>query len=321
MQLADTNPGKTLSVLLARLPIYEAIVETERTGHFYYGLKHIENIGRRAMSLGWRQFTFIAEALREEIDWLDNPFELAPPTPEQLVERRRTLAKAVKSHRIEKRAKKEHDRQDRLKRLADENADDRTKAIDQLLCRFERNPDDPNKWDSTWDPVREWLVQLSLRALDPEQTELHSLLTEDNDLDISDPIKLRKAAMAFDSRRIVELIDAVRDLDAIMDTETSRRWNKRRSAIHEMVDQYSILRAHPKLQDSAVHIFQTKIKDICERTGLTAFYENVLLPLIEILTRAFSVSAKERVRGDMSQETIKENRPNNTDNQVRANGP
>lgn len=305
IQLADANPDKPLHVLLTHLPEYTAIVESERTGHFYFGLNFIEDIGKRAMNLGWRQFTSIACALREEIDWIGDPLELAPPTPEQLIERRRTLAKERETRQQDERAQKEKERQDRLGRHAADETDHRTKAIDWILCLYGRDPEEPQKWDSSWDPIKEWGIQLSLRALDPEQGELNTLLTNTYGLKTSDPVEFRKSVESFKQEQMANLIDAVVALDAIMDAETSRRWKARRRAIDEIVDQYSELRVHPNLQDSAIHLFNTKIKDICERAGLAAFYEHVLAPLIKKLTKMFALPAKEYDPKDEDQDQEK----------------
>jgi len=261
-------------VLAANLPDHEAVVRSDPTDIPRSGYQNLMKIGATTRELGWTQYPFCAETLRREIDWLDSPAPHASA-------KRKTEA-ATGDAELKKR----------LDRLATDDLDPKSNALDQLFCRYDRDDEDNSKWDATWNPMKDWIIIVSLRALDPEQYELRELLSNRFELKIDDPIKLRSSINASGAVRLAKLIDAVAALDKEMDAHDGWRWKARRQAIVEMVERYSMLRAHPKLEESAIHILGTTIKDICDRTGLTAFYENILVPLIEAIAKSFALTAE-----------------------------
>jgi len=172
------------------------------------------------------------------------------------------------------RDKREADRQARLDQLLSEEKDVRSEALRKLFTPYTLE-------DSTFDPSGEWLRALALRVLDDGQRELRQIFEVDFNLDEKDPIAFRKKFAKLDATQQMQLTTAVDDLDRKMDADPTRNWKQRRLAFTEMVDAHrdnSLLPDHTR--QSPIQIFKTVIKRICERSGLKAFYDNVLVPLV-----------------------------------------
>lgn len=179
------------------------------------------------------------------------------------------------------RDKREADRQARVEQLLSEEKDILSKAVLELFSPYTLE-------DSTFDPSGEWLRALALRALDDGQRELRQIFEADFNLDVKDTIAFRKKFAKLDATRQMQLTTAIDDLDRKMDADPTRNWKQRRLAFTEMVDAYrDNLQRPDHTRQSPIQIFKTVIKRICERSGLKAFYDNVLVPLVSSVAEAF----------------------------------
>lgn len=82
---------------------------------------------------------------------------------------------------------------------------------------------------------------------------------------------------------------AIDELDRKMDADAdpTRNWKQRRLVFTEMVDAHRDNWLPPEhTRQSPIQIFKTVIRNICERSGLKAFYDNVLVPLVRRVAKA-----------------------------------
>lgn len=190
----------------------------------------------------------------------------------------RALERANKAQA--ERDKREADRQARLDQLLSEEEDGRSKALLKLFSPYTLE-------DSTYDPSGEWLRALALRALDDGQRELRQIFESDFNLDVKDPIAFREKFAKLDATQQMQLTTAIDELDHKMDADPTRNWKQRRLAFTEMVDAHRDNSLRPDhTRQSPIQIFKTVIKRICERSGLKAFYDNVLVPLVSSVAEA-----------------------------------
>lgn len=128
---------------------------------------------------------------------------------------------------------------------------------------------------------------LALRALDAAQGELQQILKAEFNLDVRDPIKLRKKIVRLDAAQQMQLATAIDELDRKMDADPTRNWKQRRLVFTEMVDAHRDNWLPPEhTRQSPIQIFKTVIRNICERSELKAFYDNVLVPLVRRVAKA-----------------------------------
>lgn len=193
-------------------------------------------------------------------------------TPERREEDRRQREEARKAAEAAHRA-----------RVAAEDEDTRAEAIDLLFrpqIRFE-----DGRWDDWVGPAGEWIIAFSLRAMDTGQPELQALLRDEWQLDSSDPLAFRSKlnSREFD---LGGLATAVDDLDRRMIAAKGDAWRDRRNAFTNMIEFYRLPRMREVKTESAVSLFETTIRNICERTGLADFYRNTLVPLVNRMAEA-----------------------------------